>query len=110
MTSRNPPFRAEHVGSLLRSDELKAAARGFSQGETGEAVYLDVLHREIGRVVSLQESIGLRSITDGEFGRSSWFGFFFERMTGFELRPRFSNFMTRKVMITNGRPASPTPR
>ncbi len=86
ITHGNPPFRAEHVGSLLRPRTLKQAAKGFKRGELQRDDYLEVLEREIARVVQLQEDVGLKSITDGEFGRSSWFGFFFERLEGFELR------------------------
>jgi 5-methyltetrahydropteroyltriglutamate--homocysteine methyltransferase len=85
MTS--PPFRAEHVGSLLRPQALKEAGKALQKGELTQAEFDEVLEREITRVVQLQESVGLRSITDGEFGRSSWFGFFFERMAGFTLQP-----------------------
>jgi 5-methyltetrahydropteroyltriglutamate--homocysteine methyltransferase len=83
----SPPYRAEHVGSLLRPRALKEAGKAFQKGELSQAGYTAVLHQEIARAVQLQESVGLRSITDGEFGRSSWFGFFFERMRGFELKP-----------------------
>jgi 5-methyltetrahydropteroyltriglutamate--homocysteine methyltransferase len=85
MTS--PPFRAEHVGSLLRPQTLKEAGKALQKKEIEKAEFEAVLEQEIARAVQLQESVGLRSITDGEFGRSSWFGFFFERMTGFTLRP-----------------------
>ncbi|MCB8946284.1 MAG: 5-methyltetrahydropteroyltriglutamate--homocysteine S-methyltransferase [Ardenticatenaceae bacterium] len=82
-----PPFRAEHVGSLLRPRALKEAGKAWQRGELSQAAFDEVLGREVARAVRLQESVGLRSITDGEFGRSSWFGFFFERMTGFTLQP-----------------------
>jgi 5-methyltetrahydropteroyltriglutamate--homocysteine methyltransferase len=81
----NPPFRGEHVGSLLRPDRLKDAAKAFHKGDIVRDAYLETLHQETERVVKLQESVGLRSITDGEFSRTSWFGFFFERLEGFTL-------------------------
>lgn len=81
------PFRAEHVGSLLRPRALKEAGKALQRGELAQAEFEAVLTQEIARAVQLQESVGLRSITDGEFGRSSWFGFFFERMAGFTLQP-----------------------
>lgn len=87
------PFRAEHIDSLLRPRALKEAHDALTIGAMSQAEYDAVLEREIERAIRLQESIGLQSITDGEFGRSSWFGFFFERMAGFELRP--SNFAFR---------------
>ena len=92
MTRLNPPFRAEHVGSLLRPRNLKDAAKGFSKGDISESEYQETLRQEIERVVKLQESVGLHSITDGEFSRSSWFGFFFERLEGFTLEPSLFRF------------------
>jgi 5-methyltetrahydropteroyltriglutamate--homocysteine methyltransferase len=51
------------------------------------AAYEAVLEAEIARVIARQEDIGLRVVTDGEFGRTSWFGFFFEGLDGFRLAP-----------------------
>ncbi|MFQ5983042.1 MAG: 5-methyltetrahydropteroyltriglutamate--homocysteine S-methyltransferase [Woeseiaceae bacterium] len=92
MTRQKLPFRAEHIGSLLRPDSLKQAAKDYTSGDISRDAYLDTLDREIARVVELQESVGLRSITDGEFSRSSWFGFFFERLEGFSLKPSLFRF------------------
>ncbi len=92
MTAFNPPFRAEHVGSLLRPRTLKAAAKARRAGSISEEAYLETLEQEIARVVHLQESVGLRSITDGEFGRTSWFGFFFDRLKGLALKPSLFRF------------------
>src|SRR5262245_12963073 len=80
-----PPFSAEHIGSLLRPAELKAAHARHRDGALDRASYEAVLARAIERAVRQQEDLGLRPITDGEFGRNSWFGFFFERMGGFRL-------------------------
>lgn len=85
--AHNPPFRADHVGSLLRPRGLKEAAAGYQRGTVAESAYLDVLERSVREAVRMQEGVGLQSITDGELGRSSWFGFFFERLEGFALRP-----------------------
>ncbi len=87
-----PPFRAEHVGSLLRPRRLKDVARDHAAGEATAAEYHRVLGEEIERAVRLQEDVGLEVITDGEFGRSSWFGFFFERLEGFSLQPSLFTF------------------
>ncbi len=83
----DPPFRAEHVGSLLRPRALKAAATGFAKGTVDRSAYEAALDAAIADAVRLQEDAGLRSITDGEFGRTSWFGFFFERLEGFSIKP-----------------------
>src|SRR6201993_917651 len=67
-----PPFRADHVGSLLRPAALKQAredaARGAISAEELRAVEDDAIRDAI----RMQEDIGLRSVTDGEFRRASW--------------------------------------
>src|SRR5918998_1531013 len=67
-----PPFRADHVGSLLRPPALLAARERFAAG----ALDADGLRAEedaaIRDVVAMQEEIGLQSATDGEFRRTSW--------------------------------------
>ncbi|MPY93551.1 MAG: 5-methyltetrahydropteroyltriglutamate--homocysteine S-methyltransferase [Acidimicrobiia bacterium] len=83
----NPPFRAEHVGSLLRPRALKDAARGRAAGTLDDATYRATLDAAVRDAVALQESVGLQLVTDGELGRSSWFGFFFERLEGFTIEP-----------------------
>jgi 5-methyltetrahydropteroyltriglutamate--homocysteine methyltransferase len=67
-----PPFRADHVGSLLRPAALKEARARFAKGEIDRAALKEVEDREIERVIRKQEEVGLRSITDGEFRRSWW--------------------------------------
>jgi 5-methyltetrahydropteroyltriglutamate--homocysteine methyltransferase len=90
------PYRAEHVGSLLRPAELKQAFQTFCAGKLDAKAYGEALDHAIRGAVQFQEEIGLRSITDGEFGRSSWFGFFFERMEGFRLEPSAFRFKDEK--------------
>jgi 5-methyltetrahydropteroyltriglutamate--homocysteine methyltransferase len=80
-----PPFRAEHLGSLLRPAALKRSFQQYGEGRIGAADYEAALTEAIRGAVRTQEDAGLQSITDGEFGRNSWFGFFFERMDGFRL-------------------------
>jgi 5-methyltetrahydropteroyltriglutamate--homocysteine methyltransferase len=67
-----PPFRADHVGSLLRPAALKEARAKRERGEIGAAELEVVEDREIERIIRKQEDIGLQSITDGEFRRSWW--------------------------------------
>src|SRR5512135_2274375 len=67
-----PPFRADHVGSLLRPAALKKAHEQHAKGEIDAAALKAVEDREIERVIRKQEEIGLQSITDGEFRRSWW--------------------------------------
>jgi 5-methyltetrahydropteroyltriglutamate--homocysteine methyltransferase len=67
-----PPFRADHVGSLLRPAELKAAREKFAKGNIDAAALKAVEDRAIATVIGKQEAVGLQSITDGEFRRSWW--------------------------------------
>ena len=72
MQRSQPPFRADHVGSLLRPAALKAARERHAKGEITAAALKAVEDREIERVIKKQEETGLRSVTDGEFRRSWW--------------------------------------
>jgi methionine synthase II (cobalamin-independent) len=68
----DPPFRAEHIGSLLRPRELKDAFSAHARGELDDARYREVLERCIRAAIRLQEDAGIESITDGEFRRVAW--------------------------------------
>lgn len=92
MTAPSPPFRAEHVGSLLRPAALKHSFQQYREGRIDAAAYESALTEAIRGAVRAQEDAGLQSITDGELGRNSWFGFFFERMDGFRLEPASFRF------------------
>ncbi len=72
MQRTKPPFRADHVGSLLRPAALKAARERRAKGEISAAELKAVEDREIENVIRKQEEVGLQSITDGEFRRSWW--------------------------------------
>jgi 5-methyltetrahydropteroyltriglutamate--homocysteine methyltransferase len=80
----NPPFRAEHVGSLLRPAELKEARAKHERGETDDATLRAIEDKAIERVIKQQENAGLQSITDGEFRRAFWHYDFLERLDGVE--------------------------
>jgi 5-methyltetrahydropteroyltriglutamate--homocysteine methyltransferase len=67
-----PPFRADHVGSLLRSAALKDARAKRDAGAIDAAQLKAVEDREIEALIKKQESVGLKSITDGENRRKSW--------------------------------------
>jgi len=71
MSSR-PPFRADHVGSLLRPAALKDARRRHAEGALDAAGLTAVEDREIERVVAKQRALGVPSVTDGELRRSWW--------------------------------------
>jgi 5-methyltetrahydropteroyltriglutamate--homocysteine methyltransferase len=72
MKRTKPPFRADHVGSLLRPAALKQAREKRAKGEIDAAALKAVEDREIAAVVKKQEDVGLQGITDGEFRRSWW--------------------------------------
>jgi 5-methyltetrahydropteroyltriglutamate--homocysteine methyltransferase len=73
MTRRHtPPFRADHVGSLLRPPELLEARTAFANKTLSAAQLREVEDAAIREVVRLQENAGLQSATDGEFRRTSW--------------------------------------
>jgi 5-methyltetrahydropteroyltriglutamate--homocysteine methyltransferase len=73
MTQRTePPYRADHVGSLLRPAALKVARERHAKGEITAAALREVEDREIESIIAKQESLGLQAISDGEFRRSWW--------------------------------------
>ena len=90
--AQRPPFRADHVGSLLRPRVLRDAFRRHAQGELDAAAFTDVQDMAIRDVVRLQEDVGLEVVTDGEFRRSSYWGRFVERCNGFEIKPAVFKF------------------
>ena len=87
-----PPFRAEHVGSLLRPIELTRAFRSFTAGEISAEVFEEVQDKVIREVVTLQESLGLKAVTDGEFRRASYWGHWVDAIDGLDVAPSFFTF------------------
>ena len=79
-----PPFRADHVGSLLRPAELKEARARHASGEMDAGELKAIEDRAIERLIAKQAETGLRSATDGEFRRSMWHFDFLERLEGCE--------------------------
>lgn len=84
MTRTIPPFRADHVGSLLRPASLKDARARWGRGEITAADLTAEEDAAIERIVARQAEIGLRSATDGEFRRAMWHFDFLERLDGVE--------------------------
>ena len=68
----NPPFRADQVGSLLRTKAVKEARTRRERGDIDAAALKTVEDTEILRIIAGQEKAGLQSITDGEFRRAWW--------------------------------------
>jgi 5-methyltetrahydropteroyltriglutamate--homocysteine methyltransferase len=84
MQRSRPPFRADHVGSLLRTAALKEARDKRARGEIAAEALEAVEDREIEDVIRKQEAVGLKAVTDGEYRRTSWSHDFFERLQGVE--------------------------
>ena len=72
MHRTTPPFRADMVGSLLRSAALKTARDEHARGAIDDASLKAIEDREIAALVKKQESIGLEAVTDGEYRRAWW--------------------------------------
>jgi 5-methyltetrahydropteroyltriglutamate--homocysteine methyltransferase len=85
MQRTKPPFRADHVGSLLRPAPLKQARAKRENGEITAAQLKEIEDREIEKIIKKQEEIGLKLATDGEFRRSWWQFDFYKRLAGVEL-------------------------
>jgi 5-methyltetrahydropteroyltriglutamate--homocysteine methyltransferase len=84
MPRSKPPFRADHVGSLLRPAALKAARAKRERGEIAAAALKAIEDREIENVIRKQEGVGLTSVTDGEFRRAFWNYDFLGKLDGVE--------------------------
>jgi methionine synthase II (cobalamin-independent) len=82
MGKTNPPFRADHVGSLLRPDYLLSARSRFANGEISADELRGVEDEAIREVVKKEEAVGLYSVTDGEFRRTYFHVDFLERLEG----------------------------
>ena len=68
----SPPFRADHVGSLLRPQELLQAREDFAAERISKDDLRRVEDESIRKIVGMQEEVGLQSATDGECRRTSW--------------------------------------
>jgi len=95
----------EHVGSFLRPGRLLEAARGHKAGKLADEELRSIQDECIRDIVAFQESIGLPSITDGEFRRRSWSAGFIDAVDGFGLRDGTLSFRDGTKVI--GVAASP---
>ena len=82
MSKINPPFRADHVGSLLRPEALLKARQRYYNKEISKEALREVEDQHIGEVVKKQEAVGLQSVTDGEFRRAFFHLDFLEQLDG----------------------------
>jgi 5-methyltetrahydropteroyltriglutamate--homocysteine methyltransferase len=83
----SPPFRADHVGSLLRPPRLLAARDDFAAGRISAADLRAVEDEEIPGAIRMQEDAGLQSATDGEFRRATWHMDFIYALGGISQAP-----------------------
>ena len=75
-----PPFRAEHIGSLLRPRNLLALRDQYSRGEIGRDLLTAAEDQAIKNALAIQERVGLKLATDGEFRRRSYHSFFYRQL------------------------------
>ena len=101
----NPPFRVEHIGSFVRPEALLNAARARKAGKIQEKEFRQVQDAAIQDIVSFQESLGLPTVTDGEFRRRSWSAGFIDAVDGFGLRDGTLSFRNESQVV--GVAASP---
>ena len=78
--TKAPPFRAEHIGSLLRPERLIVARQRFAVGEIRGGELASIENEAIADAVRLQEATGLGVVTDGEFRRASYHSYFYSRL------------------------------
>jgi 5-methyltetrahydropteroyltriglutamate--homocysteine methyltransferase len=77
IVASKPPFRAEHIGSLLRPPELMKERARFARGEIDQAALTTAEDAAIRDAIRLQEQLGFKFVTDGEFRRRSYHSFFY---------------------------------
>jgi 5-methyltetrahydropteroyltriglutamate--homocysteine methyltransferase len=87
-----PPFRADHVGSLLRRAALRQAFRDRATKRIDEQSFAQIQDQCIRDAVMMQEDVGLKVVTDGEFRRGSYWSRFVERVEGFVIKPASFKF------------------
>ena len=107
MQRNRPPFRADHVGSLLRSPALKEARALAARGEITAEELREIEDRDIEALIRKQEAVGLKSVTDGENRRRSWQTDF--RPTASCLRMTFS-ISRSSIALSSAAPISPRSR
>src|SRR5713101_3183807 len=86
LMAMTPPFRADHIGSLLRPKKLREAFRKHASGEMQEVQFRAAQDDAIRDVVRLQEDCGLEVVTDGEFRRVSYWEKFVRLTKGLVLK------------------------
>ena len=104
-----PPFRADHVGSLIRPQELRDARQAHLEGKLPAAELRVIEDRLIREVVAMQERVGLQAVTDGEFRRTSFREVLFESIDGFS-KERVETDFSFSYADGSTRRATPVPK
>ncbi len=78
----SPPFRADHIGSLLRPKDLTQAYRARGEGKMSLADFRKAQESAVREIVALQEKLGLKVVTDGEFRRASYWSHWIDAIEG----------------------------
>ena len=105
MQRATPPYRADHVGSILRTAPLKEARAKREAGEISAEDLRAVEDQEIRKIIAKQEEVGLKLATDGEFRRSWWHFDFLTQLEGVDLelgekRIQFHGVQTRAQSLS----------
>jgi 5-methyltetrahydropteroyltriglutamate--homocysteine methyltransferase len=105
----HPPFRADHVGSLIRPQALRDARQAHLEGKLSAAELRALEDQLIREAVAMQERVGLQAITDGEFRRSSFREVLFESIDGFS-KERVETDFSFSYADGSMRRATPVPK
>lgn len=106
------PFRADHVGSLLRPQRLHEARAKFRSGEIPREALTEVENECIKEAVTMQQNVGLKGVTDGEFRRKMWHYDFLTSLDGIDERaahqgPTFKDGFTLGSLVTSSKIGNP---
>ena len=104
MGRATPPFRADHVGSLLRPPRLLQGRDDHAAGRMSDEELRAVEYDAIRDVVTMQRDVGLQSATDGEFRRASWHMDFIYRLGGVSRAPEHLKVQFRNPTGTSSSP------
>jgi 5-methyltetrahydropteroyltriglutamate--homocysteine methyltransferase len=104
-----PPFRADHVGSLIRPQELRDARQAHLEARLSAPELAAIEDRLIREVIAMQERVGLQAVTDGEFRRTSFREVLFESMDGFS-KERVDTDFSFSYADGSSRRATPVPK
>ena len=80
--THTPPFRADHIGSLIRPKALREAYKEYAGGRMSDAGFAHAQDDAVKTAVQVQEDAGLDAVTDGEYRRRSWFAGFVDSVEG----------------------------